>query len=97
MVKVMDLQNVSATLIDQVAQSIVFSAYLRKFSPLIHRTTKRTFPVTMKKVSVPRIATEDNVDGFENREDITPDRGTPVVPIIAQLLEVFPPQARKNA
>ena len=84
----MDLQNVSATLKDQVAQINVFSAHLRKFSLLIHRTTKRTFPVTMKKVSFPRIATEDNVDGFENREDITPDRGTPVVQIIAQSLEV---------
>ena len=67
----MDLQNVSAILKDLVAQSIVFSAHLRKFSPLIHRTTKRTFPVTMKKVSFPRIATEDNVDGFLKTERIS--------------------------
>ena len=31
----MDLQNVSAILKDLVAQSIVFSSHLRKFSPLI--------------------------------------------------------------
>ena len=58
----------------------VFSAHhdLRKFSSLIHRTVKRSIPVTMTKV----LSSEDNNSeddaedsgNGEEEEDITPDR-----------------------
>ena len=60
---------------------------------------EETIPATMMKVSVLRITTTPKMtvmtENGEEGENITPNgtRGT----LIVQSLEVFPPQARKNA
>ena len=71
----------------------VCSAHLRKYSPLIHRTTKRMIPVTMSKVSVPRTTmalkmTLMTLKTERKRKILLQIGGTPVVPFIDQSLEV---------